>query len=79
MNDTTILRTVKSAKGQVGRLYYYQGNFFFPTIMLSKEQLRVKKAIRLFCYKNSNMIRLDRAKPDYLSYEQLLDEHGYNL
>ena len=65
----TILKKVKCARNShTGRLYYYQGNFYYPLFMLNKkEEARVFKALRLFFYKNKEMVLQDRMKPDYVS------------
>ena len=77
-HDITILRKVsvitKQGVRRYGRLYYYQGNFFFPIAMPKKEEKRVAKAMRIWAYRNKKRILADRSRPEYKSFETLIDE-----
>ena len=55
------------------RLYYFQGNFYWPFLGLSgSEQGRIKKAIREFSQENKLMIQKDRSSPEYKSIIELI-------
>lgn len=72
--DITIMK-VKTATGGNSRLYYYQGNFFHPLDMLSKDwKSRVKFKITQFKKENADLVKKDRAHPDYKSGLGLFDE-----
>ena len=75
--DKTILKTVTSANGMRGRLYYYKGNFFQPLFLKRKEQERVEKAIRKFIRDNLTLVQSDRAQEGYRDLVQLSEvSHG---
>lgn len=73
IEDITIISKVKTSGSHDGRLYYFQGNFFFPTSMPKKEERRVAKAIRIFTYKNREKIQQDRKSDDYVPFSELCD------
>lgn len=70
--DKTILKLKEGY-----RLYYYQGNFFYPLDLLKNEQDLVDKAIRLFKVANKELISSDRASANYVPFKELIT--GYNL
>ncbi len=80
MNDTDI--TIMPVKVQQrngreakSRLYYYQGNFFYPLERLSNDwKQRVRFKIKQFKAANAAMIKADRSHPDYKTKLQLFDE-----
>ena len=75
-DDVTILRGLrtKDKKGD-HRLYYYQGNFFYPLELCKKDSDRVSRAIRMFKINHKPMIEKDRADPSYKTLLELDDEH----
>jgi len=79
MNETDItimpVITIRNGKKTKSRLYYYQGNFFYPLEGLSRDWLqRVRFKIKQFKAANSAMITADRQHPDYKSVLQLFNE-----
>ena len=55
------------------RLYYYQGNFFHPLELVGYQVGIVKRAIRDFMKTNKELIKRDRAHPDYKNILELFD------
>lgn len=55
----------------IGRVYYYQGNFFHPLNLINDEQGRVMKMIRTFIKENKTLVQSDRADKDYRNLLQL--------
>ncbi len=73
-NDITIM-TVTTARGTKSRLYYYQGNFYYPLETLSNDwRARIRFKIKQFKATNAAMIAADKAHPDYKTMLQLFDE-----
>lgn len=70
INDITIPVNAWTKK-KVGRLYYYQGNFFFPLSLPTDVMGKVLKSIRIFTKENKEMIARDRKSPDYIPYDKL--------
>ena len=60
--------------GQFYRLYYYQGNFYYPLFLKGKERDRVKNLVRSGGGIWPEKIKEDRAHPDYKTKLQLFDE-----
>lgn len=71
LSEVATLR-VNGRRGR-GTVYYYLGNFFWPMTLDGSETGRVTRAIRQFQKDNKAMIAADRARPDYLTIEQLCD------
>lgn len=57
------------------RLYYYQGNFFYPLDLVGKQVGLVKKGIREFAEKNKDLIKRDREHPGYKTLIEIFDEY----
>lgn len=59
------------------RLYYYQGNFFYP--LFYPDVGFIKKQIRhwLATPKNKAMFESDRKSPEYLTVVELMDVEPY--
>lgn len=72
--DKTILKLKRGF-----RLYYYQGNFFYPLDLLKGEQDLVDKAIRLFKVNNKALIAADRASPSYVPFKDLIKVYDETL
>jgi len=69
MQDTTIL------KRNGWRLYYYQGNFYYPLFGLSREDKNlIKLHIKWFKRDFAERVKMDRANPDYKTKVQLFEE-----
>jgi hypothetical protein len=62
-------------KQRSNRLYYYQGNFYYPLDLVGKQVGLVKKGIREFTAANKELIARDRAHPDYKTLLQIFDEY----
>jgi hypothetical protein len=75
-DDITIMPvTVKLPNGKLGnsRLYYYQGNFYYPLYGLTGDMTgKVKGAIRKWKRDNAAMFAADRAHPDYKPLHELI-------
>lgn len=63
-------RVVKSA----WRLYYYQGNFFFPVFLSKERETQVAFLIKKFINEHRELVERDRASPDYKSWMELVNE-----
>ena len=74
MNDADItIMNLPTCKNS--RLYYYQGNFYYPLEGVSIElKQRIRFKIAQFKKENAAMFAADRAHPDYKSIVQLFDE-----
>ena len=73
-DDITIMQ-VTTTRGTKSRLYYYQGNFFYPLESLSNDwRARIRFKIKQFKTANAAMIAADRAHPDYKTVLQLFDD-----
>lgn len=70
-NDITIMNLDTVPKS---RLYYYQGNFYYPLELSGKWIGIVKGAIRKFKKENAAMIEADRKHPEYKTIVQIFDE-----
>lgn len=67
-----IIRPIRFNKQKrVGRVYYYQGNFFYPMNLEDAEPGQVLKAIRIFRKENILLIVNDRKDPAYQTLVQL--------
>lgn len=78
-NDITIMELPRSKFHARSRVYYYQGNFYHPLEMERETASRVKNIIKLFMNKNKEMIKRDRADPNYKNLIQLFDEQMRGL
>lgn len=76
--DITILSYVRSGNGMRGRLYYYQGNFHYPLTLQGSFKGKVAGAIRKFLRTHADLIKADRAEPDYLTPIQLMEAQHVN-
>lgn len=77
MTETTMLILRFRNGSQMASLYYYNGNFFHPVFLASRElELRVRRLIELFTHKHKAMIKADRAHPDYRTKIELAEEQG---
>ena len=72
--DITILTSVLTKKRMRGRLYYYQGNFYYPLGLIKKDEDRVRRAITNFKIKNRDMIIQDQSHPNYKTILEIHDE-----
>ncbi len=70
-DDITLMRVLTTHK-QRGRLYYYAGNFFYPLSVMNPGE--IKGAIKRFIKDNREMIKADRARPEYRTRLQLAAE-----
>ncbi len=69
---------ILTLKCQVGRLYYYQGNFYHPLDLSGRNVGLVKGAIRDFIKENKALVDSDRSCPEYKTLIEIFDEcHGY--
>lgn len=59
---------------QKGRLYYYQGNFYYPLDLKGSSPGLIKRGIRDFMANNADLIARDRADPDYKTAVELFDD-----
>ena len=58
-------------------LYYYAGNFFYPVFLANKNLERlISLKIKKFKKENSELVKSDRAHPDYLDKVQLAELQG---
>lgn len=77
-SDTTLIQGLRLASGRfspAARLYYYQGNFYWPFLSLhGGEVSRVKKAMREFIKANRQQFIADREAAGYRNIVQLFDE-----
>lgn len=71
--DITLMNLKYNNGRKKGRLYYYQGNFFYPMNLPTAVQGQVFKEIRLFCKANKVLVDSDRKHPSYVSVLQLFD------
>lgn len=72
-SDITIMQLPTAPKS---RLYYYQGNFYYP-LDVSREMLqRIRFKIAQFKKENESLFKSDRSHPDYKSVVQLFDEQN---
>jgi hypothetical protein len=78
MQDTDItIMSVYPPKGfnrphkPIGRLYYYQGNFFYPLNVDTATMGTIYRAIRVFIKDHRDMVRHDRSDPAYVPYDKL--------
>lgn len=60
--------------GRGRRLYYFQGNFFFPLDLEGAEPGVVKRGIREFMRAHGAQVAADRAAPEYRTPLQLFEE-----
>jgi hypothetical protein len=59
---------------QMCSLYYYNGNFFHPVFLASREiELRVRRLIQLFTSTNKALVKADRSHPEYKTKVELFD------
>ena len=73
LNDITIMALDTRPRS---RLYYYQGNFYYPLEGLKGDMIgKVKGAIRKWKKENAAMFAADRAHLDYKTLVQIFDEH----
>ena len=72
--DITIYRFPKTKDKPSFRLYYYQGNFFFPIFQSREIEKRIGFLIKKFIKENQALVSADRAHPDYKSWKELVDE-----
>lgn len=73
-NEIHILDLPRPGRLPNSRLYYYQGNFFYPFDLMGNEPGRVKKAIRTFMKENGALVASDRADLGYKTLMELCDE-----
>lgn len=59
--------------GVRGRLYYYQGNFFYPLSLSKMGPGILERGIRQFTKDHKAMIDRDRKDPSYRSIGELVD------
>ena len=52
-------------------LYYFQGNFYHSLYPKGKEIGQIKRAIREFHKSHAELLKSDRASPDFLDLTQL--------
>jgi len=78
--DITILPNLpfQLPNGKIGhsRLYYYQGNFYYPLEGLKGDTIgKVKGAIRKWKKENAALFAANRAHPDYKTLLEIWDEN----
>ena len=70
--DITIMAVrIPNARRPIGRLYYYQGNFFYPLNVDTATMGTIYRAIRVFIKDHRDMVRHDRSDPAYVPYDKL--------
>jgi hypothetical protein len=77
MSDETmpILRFQNGS--QWASLYYYQGNFFYPVFLATKNLERlVNLRIKRFIAANNDLVLADQSHPDYRNKFQLAEAQG---
>jgi hypothetical protein len=79
MSDKTmpILRFLNGS--QWASLYYYQGNFFYPVFLVTKDlerRINLKIAAWRKDASNEAILKADRAHPDYRNKVQLAEAQG---
>ena len=73
--DVTILNNIDAGHQKNHRLYYYQGNFYYPLFgMDEKTKKRVNNMIKLFWKKHRNAIIAHRKRNDYKSKVEIYDK-----
>ena len=72
-NEISLIAFVRSITGQAGRLYYYQGNFYYPFNPHGSYAGKIKRAIREFRKTHADLIKADRADPSYRTLLELFD------
>lgn len=78
MTDITLIQGLKLIDRwkphKEARLYYFEGNFYWPFLSLDGSQVgRIKGAIRRFSRDNQEMIDRDRSAPGYKTIPELFD------
>lgn len=77
MSDETIQILRFNNGGQMANLYYYAGNFFYPLALANKNLERLMEIkIKQFKKENAELVKADRAHPDYRDKVQLADSQG---
>lgn len=62
---------------QMAWLYYYNGNFFYPIFVKSREiEGRIRRLCAIFEKRNPELVAADRAHADYLTKLQLAEAQG---
>lgn len=70
--DITIMAVrIPKVSRPIGRLYYYQGNFFYPLNVDTATMGTIYRAIRVFIKDHRDMVRHDRSDPAYVPYDKL--------
>lgn len=70
--DITIMAVrIPKVSRPIGRLYYYQGNFFYPLNVDTATLGTIYRAIRVFIKDHRDMVRHDRSDPAYVPYDKL--------
>lgn len=70
--DITIMSVrIPKVSRPIGRLYYYQGNFFYPLNVDTATLGTIYRAIRVFIKDHRDMVRHDRSDPAYVPYDKL--------
>lgn len=70
--DITIMPIyIPKVSRPIGRLYYYQGNFFYPLNVDTATMGTIYRAIRVFTKDHLAMVRHDRSDPAYVPYDKL--------
>lgn len=70
--DITIMSVrIPKVSRPIGRLYYYQGNFFYPLNVDTATMGTIYRAIRVFIKDHRDMVRHDRSDPAYVPYDKL--------
>mgnify|MGYP000243447402 FL=1 len=70
--DITIMAVrIPKVSRPIGRLYYYQGNFFYPLNVDTATMGTIYRAIRVFIKDHRDMVRHDRSDPAYVPHDKL--------
>jgi len=69
----SLYRTLDHRTRTIGRVYYSNGNFFYPTELSDNHPGLVRGAIARFEKANKALIEKDRKDPNYVPFEDLFD------
>jgi hypothetical protein len=77
MSDKTFPIARFKNGSQMASLYYYNGNFFYPVFLVSRElEGRVRRLCAMFEKANKDLVASDRAHPDYMTKLQIAEAQG---
>ena len=73
VNMLSLTRVIRRETRTIGRVYYSNGNFFYPVELSDNHPGLVRGAIARFEKANKALIEKDRKDPNYVPYEDLFD------